>query len=77
MEKLALIIGGMPWLSSWRQHRQCQATSTDLVPISKLLGHASRFTTVENYFNSITWIQRYYLDQRIGRINDARWSFDS
>ncbi len=76
MEKLALIIGGMPWLSSWRQHRQCQATSTDLVPISKLLGHASRFTTIENYFNSITWIQRYYLDQRIERINNARWSFD-
>lgn len=76
MEKMALIIGGMPWLSAWRQKRQCPGTSTDLIPISKLLGHASRFTTIENYFNSTTWIQRYYLDQRIERIKNARWSFD-
>jgi len=77
MEKMALIIGGMPWLSAWRKKHHCPSTSTDLIPISKLLGHASRFTTIENYFNSTTWIQRYFLDQRIERIKNARWSFDS
>lgn len=77
MEKLAITIGGMPWVSSLRKDGNCISVSTDLVPISKIMGHASRITTIENYYNALTFIQRHYLNGRLERIQNARWSFDS
>lgn len=73
----ALIIGGMRWYNDFKQNGVCIGRSIDMVYISKLLGHSSRFTTLENYCNSLPWIQRYYMNRREARIINARWSFTS
>jgi len=57
-------MGGVPWISAFEQTSECRSNATDMMLISKLMGHASRFTTLENYTNTIGWISRYYLRRR-------------
>lgn len=59
----AEILGGAPWVHDFTIGN-CHATSSDMVLISKLLGHLNRFTTLENYTNTLGWIIRFYLQQR-------------
>jgi integrase len=77
LANFALVVGGMRWYNDYSQKGACIGRSIDMVPISKLLGHSNRFTSLENYMNSLQWIQRYYMNQRETRIINARWSFDS
>lgn len=75
LANFALIIGGIRWYNQFKEIGACVGRSIDIVPISKILGHNSRFTTLENYCNSLPWIQRHYLNRRLARIENARWSF--
>jgi len=69
LAQFAEVIGGIPWRAHFLEHGRCLSTSTDLVPISKLLGHVNRFTTLENYTNSLGWLNCYYLNRRLKRIS--------
>jgi len=60
----AELMGGIRWRMDYENKGNCTALATDLIMISKLLGHASRFTTLENYTNTIGWLCRYYLQKR-------------
>jgi len=64
----AELLGGVSWVQNLSESH-CHATSTDMIIISKLLGHVNRFTTLENYSNSLGWITRYYLNRRSGLIS--------
>lgn len=71
----AEILGGATWVHDFTVGN-CHATSSDMVLISKLLGHINRFTTLENYTNTLGWITHFYLYQREQKIikGPARWS---
>ena len=64
----AELIGGVRWRIDFDHKGYCVAGATDLLMISKLLGHANRFTTLENYTNTLGWITRYYLLKREDKI---------
>jgi integrase len=61
---LAEVFGGILWRNRLEEGGSCIGNATDLVVLSKLLGHANRFTTLENYTNSLGWICRYFLRRR-------------
>jgi len=60
----AEVCGGSQWRWELDEYGECQAKATDMMILSKLMGHANRFTTLENYANSIGWVCRYYLRRR-------------
>ena len=64
----AELIGGVRWRMDYENKGSCTAVATDLIMISKLLGHASRFTTLENYTNTIGWLCRYFLQKREAKL---------
>jgi len=61
---LAEVFGGIQWRERLETGGICLGNATDLVILSKLLGHANRFTTLENYTNSLGWLCRYFLRRR-------------
>jgi integrase len=61
-------LGGASWYYSFKDDGRCIGNATDMILISKLMGHASRFTTLENYTNTLGWITRYYLQRREARL---------
>ncbi|PCI02121.1 MAG: hypothetical protein COB79_02900 [Zetaproteobacteria bacterium] len=68
MEELAHVFGGMKWLRSYQTLGVCHPSPTDLCDLSKLLGHTSRQTTLENYCNSFFWLQRYWVLKREAKL---------
>jgi len=69
---LAEVFGGIQWRGIIESGDACLPNATDLVVLSRLLGHANRFTTLENYTNSLGWISRYYLHRREDVILDGK-----
>ncbi|RMH47500.1 MAG: hypothetical protein D6694_01880 [Gammaproteobacteria bacterium] len=68
LSDLAEVIGGVQWRIQYEMGGSCVGSATDMIMISKLLGHSNRFTTLENYTNSLGWVCRYYLQRREARI---------
>jgi len=66
--KLARTFGGAVWEHDWMTVKCCPGKPTDIAVIAMLLGHTNRFTPTENYFNSMEWVVRHYLNQRYARI---------
>ncbi|WP_176958136.1 tyrosine-type recombinase/integrase [Mariprofundus sp. KV] len=64
LAQFAEVMGGASWRHSYEEDGHCYGNATDMILISKLLGHASRFTSLENYTNTLGWISRYYLRRR-------------
>jgi len=64
LAQFAEVMGGISWRCSFEEEGRCHGNATDMILISKLMGHASRFTTLENYTNTIGWVSRYYLRRR-------------
>jgi len=58
------VIGGAPWRYSFKVNGECVSCATDFIILSKLLGHANRFTTLEHYCNSLGWVVHYFLLRR-------------
>jgi len=68
LKRLARVFGGAVWEDAWSNTRICPGIPTDIAIIAMLLGHTNRFTPIENYFNSIEWLVRYYMGERWNRI---------
>ena len=68
LKRLARVIGGAQWEHAWSTMQRCPGSPTDVAIIAMLLGHTNRFTPTENYFNSMEWIIRHYLNERYSRI---------
>lgn len=68
LSKFAMAIGGIDWRNQLRDNGFCHGRPDDMVYLSRFLGHINRFTTLENYTNSLSWIQHYYLEKRLKRI---------
>ena len=68
----AEVIGGANGRHAFDSGQGIVPSATDLAMLSKLLGHANRFTTLENYTNSIGWISHYYLRKHEAEILGGR-----
>jgi len=78
LKMLARVFGGAQWEHAWSTMQCCPGGPADAAIIAMLLGHTNRFTPTENYFNSMEWIVRHYLNQRYSRVAGlaaARGSF--
>jgi|GEM_PF-6062287 len=64
LAQFAEVMGGILWRCSFEEEGRCHGNATDMILISKQMGHASRFTTLENYTNTLGWVSRYYLRRR-------------
>ena len=69
LQSLARTLGGSVWESSWLSDNICLGIPTDIAKISALLGHTNRYTPIENYFNSMEWIIRYYVYERVQEVH--------
>jgi len=65
LQDLARTMGGTVWEKSWLNSQCCLGAPTDITQISSLMGHTNRYTPIENYFNSMESITRYYLKERM------------
>ena len=64
----AFVLGGSRWHQSYLESGECPGAPLDMVPIAKLMGHTNRFTMLENYMNSLVWVQDYYMRRRQSKI---------
>jgi len=64
----AEVMGGASWCFSFERDGRCCGNATDMILISKLMGHASRFTTLESYTNTLGWVSHYYLKRREAKL---------
>ncbi len=61
MKQMAFVFGGSKWERDYENNGRCQPSPTDMCILSQLMGHAGRYTTIENYCNSFFWLQRYWI----------------
>jgi len=75
------VMGGAVWRNECESCGRCHGNATDMILISKLMGHANRFTTLENYTNTLGWISRYFEAASIQidciKIKVVRWPLSS
>jgi len=64
LANFAEVVGGMPWRINIENGGKCISCATDFIMLSKLLGHMNRFTTLENYTNTLGWVIHYFLLRR-------------
>jgi len=64
----AEVMGGAPWRLAFDEKGKSYGNATDMILISKLMGHSSRFTTLESYTNTLGWVSHYYLKRREAKL---------
>ena len=70
LQDLARTLGGIAWEHSWLNDRVCLGSPSDISKIAALLGHTNRYTPIQNYFNSMEWITKFYMTERNKKISN-------
>lgn len=76
LANFAEVIGGIQGKINYEGHGSCVSCATGMIMISKLLGHTNRFTTLENYTNTLGWIIYFFLRMREARLTGVNFPKD-